>query len=825
MSLYQRSFFTGIARIFTLPKLSIPLILTLGLTLGAVLTVFAISSSLLFKPLKGVSNEKLITSINYHLLIGDGLPQIAFMNFQRLSNVNEQYGDLGTWGAMTTSEQSISINDVSYATTDITASDTILEVLGAKLILGDNVTKLDPEGYIWISESLWHSVFSGLDNVIGKQVTINDQSKIIAGVIEDVMAINSSRPVLAQQIWHIQNLSKLKNQPEQPDVNGALKTILLKAKHKDVQLPSEEEFNSWMDDHIKNNLQGDGVTMFLNFLKNTGRQFKTQSYRESLIGESQPIIITLFCAVIGLLIMATLNLLNLFIAHYQGRTKEFAIQLSLGASILKMRLLVILENLPSFILAAVTGVIVAGWLIKSIPYIAGDNFPMIESMSIDAIVIAVALLIVLMLNVLFSMVALLDINKTALNDNLNSSGKGIQAQSNQAISRGLMILQLAIASILLTASVMLAMQAYKTVYRELGFTIENLHQIRAEVIDQAWLEKVQTYDSYQTSEIKAFRDQIGNDIESLVTNSELIIAGEGAISNTISISVFTDELEPDRQIMYETRALSPKFFEAFQIPFLAGANVTQEQIQQNEKRVVIDETFARVLYPELPLEEIVGKEAKFMSEGVIINGIVPTTINQPNLANHFPVAYLTSIGVGRELTFIVKLPEGQEIAKDELNQKLQELYPKLDNFEVKSLNEVWQDLTKDKRISLAVVLTMTALTLLLAAIGVAGLTQMTTNHRKYELAVRMATGAKQRSLVALILKDAVLMLALGLGVGFILSVFGYEYIQQQLSMLPSFDWLALAILDVGLLSIVVLSVLLPTWQVIKHDPMQALREE
>ncbi len=58
MSLYQKAFFNGIARIFTLPRLSLPLILTLGLTLGAVLTVVTISNTLLVQPLRGIDNEK-----------------------------------------------------------------------------------------------------------------------------------------------------------------------------------------------------------------------------------------------------------------------------------------------------------------------------------------------------------------------------------------------------------------------------------------------------------------------------------------------------------------------------------------------------------------------------------------------------------------------------------------------------------------------------------------------------------------------------------------------------------------------------------------------
>ena len=102
---------------------------------------------------------------------------------------------------------------------------------------------------------------------------------------------------------------------------------------------------------------------------------------------------------------------------------------------------------------------------------------------------------------------------------------------------------------------------------------------------------------------------------------------------------------------------------------------------------------------------------------------------------------------------------------------------------------------------------------------------MTTNHRKYELAVRMATGAKQASLVSFILKDALWMLVIGLGLGFVVSVLGYQQIRLYLDMLPDFNWLAMLALDTGLIAIVLLSVFMPAWRVISADPMQALRQE
>jgi predicted permease len=830
MSLYKKAFYQGIARVFSLPRLSVPLILTLGLTLGAVLSVVTISSSLLYKPLQGVPNEAQIKTIKYDLKMSGQLV-ISFWNFRRLAGVVENFGDLGTWAAINAAEQEISINNTSFPTTSFNASNTILDVLGTKLLLGDDIKMTDPEQYVWISNSLWQTAYSGAKSAIGKQIKINDQQLIIAGVIEDLMAIESQEPILAQQVWKIKNLDKLNKEQESVSINGEIQSLLLKANNGTIKAPTKVQLDEWLNNYINANSPAEVAPFFIKFIEQAEVLHATGTYRSQILGDTDKLLIGLFFAVLGLLLMATLNLLNLFIAHYQGRTKEFAIQISLGASIFKVKRLVMLENFFSFFLAAITGLLVAGWAIKSLPLIAGDSLPMISTIGIDFTVAIIALITVFILNIIFSSLALVDIDKEALNSNLNSSGKGIQAQSNQYISRGLMIFQLAIASLLLTASVMLAMQSYQSVYRDLGYSFDNIYQVSAAIEDETWLGKLREYEKYPESELKGLKDEVSQYIESTVAGSDVIIAGQGALSDNLRISMFAPEDNPDNQMMYQSRHLTPTFFDAFNIEFLAGTNLTANQIAQSEPRMVIDESMARSLFPQLTLEEIIGKAIKLSSneddDPVIINGIVPVT--QPRAGStetiSIPAVYFADLGLGQRLNFVFKIPNGQAINSEQLMAEFSQKFPRFSNVRVESLEGVWQQQTLNQRVSLWIVLSMTALTLLLAAIGVAGLTQMTTNHRKYELAVRMATGAKQLKLVSFILKDALWMLVIGLGLGFIISVFSYEQLQNNLDMLPAFNWLAMSVLDLGLIVIVLLSVFIPAWRVISSDPMQALREE
>ncbi len=830
MSLLKKALYQGITRVFSLPRLSVPLILTLGLTLGAVLSVISISSTLLYQPLQGVKNETSLHTFDYRFNMSDTL-SVSYWNMNRLVDFSEQFADLGEWAGIAPSEQDVVVNNTTFATTRYDASSNIISVLGSQLLLGDDVTIEAPEKYVWVSNSLWQNAFAGVKSVIGKQVTIANKNYIIAGVIEDVMAIKSNQAILPQQVWFIANLTKVKAQTDNVgNISNEIDNLILKSANGQTQLPSQAQVDAWLKDYVTRNVDGEEVQMFMDFMNNTNKVAKGSSYRSNMLGETESLLIALFAAVIGLLLMATLNLLNLFIAHYQGRTKEFAIQISLGASLTKMRLLVLLENLPSFILAALTGLLVTGWAIKSLPLIAGDSLPMIDAIAIDGTTILASVAIILVLSILFSALALVDIDKHALGNNLNSSGKGIQAQSNQWLSRVLMVLQLSIASILLTASVMIAMQSYQAVYQDLGYDIGNSYEIGMTVSDEEYVTKLNDFDSYGKSEAKQLLDDLSRLIEQQVPNSQVIAPNYGPLSGSLRVNAFRDETSGQR-VIHQIKTLGANYFSTFNIPILAGANVSQAQIDNDEDRIVIDENMAKMLFSELTYQEVIGKTIQTSPDSSIppsiVTGIVANTIGQTGIADPLglPAIYSHRIRPGTTMQFTVMLPEGKTVTADMLNKEVKRQFPRLTNVTVESLNDVWQRQTLNQRISLWIVLAMTGLTLFLAAIGVAGLTQMTTNHRKYELAVRMATGAKQAKLVNFILKDALSMLVVGLGLGFILSVIVYPKISQNLEMLPDFNWLAMAALDAALVIIVILSVIMPAWRVISSDPMQALREE
>ena len=394
-----------------------------------------------------------------------------------------------------------------------------------------------------------------------------------------------------------------------------------------------------------------------------------------------------------------------------------------------------------------------------------------------------------------------------------------------------MVLQLSIASVLLTASMMITMQSYQAVYQDLGYELGNNYNISVDISDDEYVTQLRDWENYQGSEVKTLLRDISALIESKVADSHVVIADVAPLSSQLQVQAFQNPDDNNQRVIYQRKSLSADFFSHFKINILAGANLTQAQIDNDEDRIVIDEAMAKMMFPELTNRDVIGKTLQLSATSdrppLIITGIVANVISQTGIADplDIPAVYSHRIDAGNDLQFTVAMPAGKTMSAEMFNAELKRQFPSLTNLQVRPLEDIWQQQTLNQRVSLWVVVAMTALTLFLAAIGVAGLTQMTTNHRKYELAVRMATGAKQMALVNFILKDALWMLIIGLGLGFTAAVIGYQQLAQHLDILPSFNWLAMSLLDAGLVMIVMLSVIFPAWRVISADPMQALRAD
>lgn len=820
MSLYQSALKQGVVRLLTLPRLSLPLVLTLGMTLAAVLTVVAIAKTLLLLPLPDIKEESHLYQVSANLQFTDDISVSFLSDLRRVAHLQQQFGNELNWAQFRLGDSNLTINAQQYTVTRINASMGSPEVLGLDLLLGQTTTAEEAKQGIWISNSFWQIALGGRENVLNTTVSMAGKDYPILGVLADFVSVESDDDMDQgyQQVWLFENMQESLTQPETLNITNGVFTLV---RANSGMLPSTQEIESWFRGYVKAEISEEQAQQFI-----LSKPFTAEilPYRDAFMGDSHVLVLALLLAMVSLLVMACLNLFNMFIAHYQGRNKEFSIQLCMGSTVQRLRNLIFVENLPMFALATLLGLLAAAWLIRFLPALAGDSLPLLSHIQLDTSSAVVGLATVCIINVLFAFVALIHVKKDSLTDSLNSSGKGTPSQQNQALGRILMVVQLVLACLLLTISLICAKNSFDEVYQSLGFELPNAFEVSMEYADEAWQQNLDEYEEYKGSELFLLRQRMNQRLSSL--NAQVLDVSTLPLRANMRITSFPDP-ETNENRMMITAPVTDGYFAKFGIKLLAGRDINAQDIGTDN--VIVDKRLAEERFGSQQWQDIVGKALRVGSENDdvltvvgVVDSITPTVGS--NISYNLPTLYAAEELAGARLTTLVILPEGGNLDQETVATLLRDLDPRLGDVAINSIQSRWSGMTQSARLNMYVVLVMAALTLALAVIGVSGLSQMTAAQKRYEMAVRMATGAKQFSLLKLLLRDAGLMLALGLALGFVVSVFGYQYMAGLIEQLPEFTWSVSAMVALVLALAMLISVAVPSWRTIQSDPMRVLRE-
>jgi ABC-type antimicrobial peptide transport system permease subunit len=156
---------------------------------------------------------------------------------------------------------------------------------------------------------------------------------------------------------------------------------------------------------------------------------------------------------------------------------------------------------------------------------------------------------------------------------------------------------------------------------------------------------------------------------------------------------------------------------------------------------------------------------------------------------------------------------------------LAELAAEYPELSLESMQQNWLDYTKQQRIHFYLISAVAATSLVLALLGIAGISQQQSRQKAYEIAVRMATGASRRQLLWFATYSSTLLLLFGVMVGAGLTLLIFNYLSSYFSLLGAMNWRALLILELLLMWVALSAMLWPCWQVIRKDPIQTLRNQ
>ena len=838
MKLANYFLFSGLKKLFNQKRFTLPILLSLSITIGLLIGALVIANNNALKPLSGVSSAQNISSVVIELKMTDTMTfqtmtsRAGFSQFMRHFDAREQ-------AFAFEKQQSLpQFNGESLDSHVFKAHYAALDVMGTKTIKGSALNEQNFESGVWISEALYEKQQQAGNDLLGKTITIGSSAQLVVGVIEDIAlpkrltqaSTDTSSNIITlavPQVWAFEDFSKIPDSSSDDQMTGQVSYLYVDTTK--VAIPNREDFFKWylttIDDSQK--------MMYEVYLNKPDSNLELTAYREDVMPGAKKMSLFLLFSASLLALIAIVNVTNLFNAYYTARFNEFSVRLIHGARKSVLRRQLMLENTPLMVFSILLSVIIANLFIAFLPLLSLTSLNRNGSMEIDAFAISAIMAITLLTFYIGIYLSLSRIKEKDLQGYIQSSGKGVSMDYQNPLTKALVSIQIALTIVFSFAGLAIAYKNYNIAFSDMGYQVEHIHNLELKTDDSDWADSFNNNDqAFYGSDAHQLTSSIAEVIEQNAPNVSVISQDYGVLATMYKFytQLITKEDGSTQMLSYSPRHLQPGYLEQAGINIIAGKSITPQQYQQNEKVAVVTTNFAKAVYPKLSYADIIGKPINKDSSRIII-GIAETFREHPSsMSRESAYIFKPDIHISDTLCFTLKTQNGAELndllQNDLLLSKIQVRHPQIKSLSFKSYQDHVNAATMQQRIIFYTSLILVTFTLLLAVVGISGLTILTTKQKSYELAIRMTQGATRFDLVGLMLKRAIIMLVVGVALGSVITLWVYDYINLNFTAeLPAFNWISLMALIVMSSVIYLLSVMLPTWNIVAQNPLAALRRD
>jgi predicted permease len=687
------------------------------------------------------------------------------------------------------------------------------EVLRLAPLLGPGFTNdCDAEGAtptVVLGHDLWTTAFAADAGIVGREVQLNRQAFVVAGVAPegmrgvDMIPVQFFAPLAAQPI--------LDPEPLLPS-GGSLRWLVLLGRLADGASLGQVRAELGVIAGRIDEEQPPRATLAID----RARRLSDPGDRGETIAVGAVVM-----AAFGLvLLIACANVANLLLARATGRAREIAVRLSLGASRSRIVQQLLAESLLLAIAGGVLGSVLALWTVQSLVFLAIDALPpQVPAVAIDATpdarVLAFALLASIGSAIVFGLAPALQASKPDLHAAMKVDVSGLDRRSGARLRGTLVGLQVAVCMVLMIAAGLLLRGLATTQDVDPGFDYENVAVASFDL----------TAAGYDGARAAVFQRQLAERVDALpgvdVAHATLPPMYPGNFLMAARLGG-QDQFFP---LYYND--VSPTYFSLTGIPIVRGRAFTEADTAEGSRTIIVTEATARRFWPgldpigqtiEFPVSnvETVAREVVGIARDTQIKRIgevpsiyaylPPTTNSQPRLQ------LLAKSDVG----FAATASSIRDIARDLDPALVVRVAPLEDNL------DLWRSLAG---LSSALATALGTLALILAAVGIYGVVAYSVGRRAREIGIRIALGANARGVVALMLKRTMRPVVIGAIVGVAAAVGVSQILSSVLFGVSPVDPIALLAAVLVVAGVAVAAGTLPARRAARVDPSSTLHYE
>ena len=800
-------------------------VLSLALGIGANTTIFSAINVLMFRPLAFTEPERLVLLEETNPKEDDRRePKLStLVELQRRSGSFEQvegatmYLEPGTITGGAEAER-ISAQFVSPG---------LFTLLGVKPALGRTFTSEDAQydagNAIVISHELWQRRFGGSVAVLGQTLTIESTVQTIIGVMPPGFWIYPwTRAVDA---WMALNLT---NNRLTPDTRWLSALARLRPGAKLEQARAE------MDVFMRQLEEQDPKA-------NRGWRMNVEALREYYFGGWREDVYLLLGAVGFILLIACANVANLLLARAATREREIALRVSLGAGRFRIVRQLLTESILLALLGGAVGMLLAVWG-KKIFLALADWFPRGQEIKVDAAVLGFALGISLFTGLLFGLAPSLKASRVNLNESLKAAGSRHGGQSRQVGRSLIVIVEIALALVLLIGAGLMINSLFRLKAVNLGYNPKNLLIGSVQLTDSKYREILADDKKRVTAQVDSFYQQV---MDRLQTVPGVISAGvASSLRGPVQFKILGRPAPPaGGELQAAFFEANPGYFRVMQIPLLKGRNLTERDDARAQWVVVVSESLARQHFPG---EDPIGKmlQVGFRLAGLSISedqprqivGVVgdvrhwglqndpPPTLYTPDLQH----IWVSPSGVSMWhlfRTFHIRTSSNPMSLASSLRQVVAQVDRDQAVFDIMPMEEHLSSWLDYQRFYMQLFGIFAGLAVFLAVIGIYGVISYSVARRTHEIGVRVAIGASRGRVLFLVLRQALMLTLAGVAIGIGAAIGLTRLIANWLYGVKAVDPLTFTIVSLVLIGVGLLASYVPARRASKVDPVVALRYE
>jgi len=789
------------------------ILMSLGIGIGANSAIFSVVHALLLRPLPYPHPERLAAVWLHSPAIGIFRDWPSPGQYIDIQNENHSFEQMALAKSrtftLTGQEQPEHIDGMR-------TQSSLLTMLGAKAQLGRVLLPEEDQpgkpAVAILSDRIWRRLFNSDPAIVGKSITLNGSSYIVAGVLQRSFVLNAEV------------------MPSEGPMDKVDVFLPLPLDADAVKSRNDENYNIVV--RLKPGVSVQQARADVDIIASRIREkdkrdgsfgMHVVALQEEVVGDVRRAILVLLGSVSLVLLIACANVANLLLVRGAVREKEIAVRTAMGAGWQRVARQLLTESVLLGILGGVMGLAVAQASLSVVRGMNPGNIPRLEDIGINGAVLAFTFGVSLATGILFGVAPVWRALKVDLNTSLKAGGRGGQRDGGLHLRRhrlrGLLVVsELALSLVLLIGAGLLVRSFARLQAVPPGFVADHVLTMQVAATNPKYREDKPTAALFHQIEERTAH------LPGVVAEGEVSALPLTGSVGWGHINVEGYAPPPGQELQVDLRSASSDYFRAMKIPLRYGRFFSDHDTADAPSVVIIDEKFVKRFWPN---GDAIGKHLWFdPKKPITIVGVVGV-VKQYGLETDGKIAtYFAQLQNPSNSVYLVAHSSSDAAGLPAaIVSEIHSVDPTVVVYDIRSMQDRLYDSLARQRFASTMLAAFAGFAMLLAAVGLYGVMSYLVTQSTRDIGVMVALGARSADIVGLVLRQGMELTAVGILAGLVGAAVLTRVMASLLFEVSAIDAATFGAVPLLLAVVAFAATVIPAWRTTRVDPMVALREE